>query len=154
MATIVLSSEPKQEMDMNIDEAFGSFIKAADFDKGDGTFRSESVIMDSVEMVELDENGVSKSKVALSFTTKSKSLVLNKTNAEMIKGAYGSDTNNWGGKAVTLVVEKAQFGGQMVNAVRVKIPDNAAQLEQPGTQVPVDQPGPGNDEGFDDDIPF
>ena len=56
------------------------------------------------------------------FTNHVKGLPLNKTNNRTIRGAYGDDMEDWAGKLIVVFPTQADFGGQMVGALRVRIP--------------------------------
>lgn len=147
---------------MNINQCYsGDFLKSADI-KG----KRISVIMDKVTMEKIGDDG---DKPVLYFVGKNKGLVLNKTNSGMIAYQYGDETNNWIGKQIRLHVEPVPFGGQIVDAIRVSPPPQAAQAD-PGmaAQQPALQPSTTTEasreilhnyetkpaEQLDDDIPF
>ena len=60
------------------------------------------------------------SKVVLSFTNGTKSLILNKTNGKAIAKALGRETSTWRGKAIVLVPAQVDFRGDIVDAIRVR----------------------------------
>ena len=73
----------------------------------------------------------------LSFVGKEKGLAVNKTNANIIAQNVGSDDlDDWIGREIILYPTRVDFGGQMVDAIRVK------------EQIPEVADGP------DDEIPF
>jgi len=156
---------------MNIGAAFPSkYVRAADLP--DGKFIT--VTIDRVETDNVAGNGEPEEcKPILFFARKEKGLVLNKTNANTIAGAYGHETDDWAGKPVLIYATETQYGGKMVPCVRVKIPkgDNrpAAQQAANGATTqprPKYQPQPAvfsEDEAVpavagrlppEDDIPF
>jgi hypothetical protein len=49
-----------------------------------------------------------------------KPLVLNKTNAKVICQLYGKETDEWIGKRLTLYPTTVDFGGETVEAIRVR----------------------------------
>jgi hypothetical protein len=52
-----------------------------------------------------------------------KRLVLNKTNRDTIVSAYGTETNNWTGKPITLYETTCNaFGNPNTECIRIKIP--------------------------------
>lgn len=59
-------------------------------------------------------------KPVVYFEKTEKGLALNKTNAKTIAGMYGNDTSAWIGKRITLYPTMTDFGGQPVEAVRVR----------------------------------
>ena len=58
-------------------------------------------------------------KLVVWFTNSAKGLVLNRTNNRAIRGAHGDDVAGWAGKLIVLYPTQADFGGQMVGALRV-----------------------------------
>jgi hypothetical protein len=127
----------------DIDDIFssGTYLKASDLVDG------ESVLtISSVEIVEFTEkDGKQRRKPILSFLGTDKKLVCNKTNGLIIGEVYGKNTDNWAGKPITLYATRVDFGGKLVDAIRVRPPKRSkpkrAESENPG-------------EGFDDPIPF
>ena len=109
---------------MNIGAAFPSkYVRAADLP--DGKFIT--VTIDRVETDNVAGNGEPEEcKPILFFAGKEKGLVLNKTNANTIAGAYGQETDDWLGKPVLIYATETQYGGKMVPCVRVKIPKGDA----------------------------
>ena len=108
-------------MGINIDSVYQSksnFLKAADLPAG----KQVKVTMESFEIVQMDDNGVSKDKVNVHFVGKEKTLMLNKTNSGAISHVYGGDTDGWVGKEIIMYSTQVDFGGQMVPAIRVSIP--------------------------------
>ena len=74
----------------------------------------------SVEMV--GRGAKQEQKPVVWFTNHVKGLALNKTNNRTIRGAYGDDMERWAGKLIVVFPTQADFGGQMVGALRVRIP--------------------------------
>ncbi|HPA81148.1 MAG TPA: hypothetical protein PLS95_10080 [Thermoanaerobaculales bacterium] len=112
---------------MNINDAFPSqYLKADDL----GT--SKPVV--TISHVEMEEVGEGK-KPVLYFQGKARGMVLNKTNKERLVEFMGStETDDWAGKRVRLVVEKVDYAGKRVPAIRIH------EVEQPKTE-PVREPG-------------
>ena len=105
---------------MNIDAAHPSkYIKSAELQG-----REFAVVMDRVVLEKLEEDGAAKNKPVLYFTNAQKGLVLNFINSNTIKEAYGAETDDWHGKKIILYTTKVQFGGKMVDGLRVRIPTN------------------------------
>lgn len=115
---------------MDIGQVFGGdSLKAADLNGSEPT-----VVIQNVEMKKFD-NG---NKLVISFRGKKKSLVCNKTNANRIAYAYGTNTENWIGQEITLFTDLVDFQGNTVEAIRVR----------------AKKPARNNaDNGFDDDAP-
>lgn len=112
---------------MNINDAFPSqYLKADDL----GT--SKPVVV--ISHVDMEEVGEGK-KPVLYFQGKARGMVLNKTNKERLVEFMGStETDDWAGKRVRLVVEKVDYAGKRVPAIRIH------EVEQPKTE-PVREPG-------------
>jgi hypothetical protein len=102
------------------------YLKASDFQG-----REVRVKIASHEIAKFD-NG---DKVVLKFDGKEKGLTLNKTNAMRVADAYGEDIESWVGEEIIMYPDKTDFGGKMVDCIRLRIPPKA-------------------DADFDDDIPF
>ena len=71
-------------------------------------------------------------------------------NGNTIERSYGSDTDGWIGKEITLFVAPVQFQGKMVNGLRVRAPTKPA----PGKPVKGGGGDPRPEPPFDDAIPF
>lgn len=127
---------------MELSNVFGGdSLKAADLQGNEPT-----VVIEKVEMKKFD-NG---NKLVLSFEGKKKTLVCNKTNANRIAYAYGTDTDNWVGQEITLFTDLVDFQGKAVEAIRVRAKKKAA--APPPQQR---QPAPATAAAdMDDEIPF
>lgn len=60
-----------------------------------------------------------KTQIVLSFQGKEKKLGLNATNARTIATELGDNTDNWVNKDIKLYPTKTDFGGEMVDCIRV-----------------------------------
>jgi hypothetical protein len=74
------------------------------------------------------------SKLVLSFEGAKKQLALNKTNLRAAIAVLGPETESWPGGRLTLVPQKVDFGGQLVDAVRIASP------AEPPRQAPPPPP--------------
>jgi len=137
---------------MDISAAFPSkYLKAADLQG-----REVKVVIDRVEFETLGDDR----KMVMYFQHKNKGMVVNKTNANRIAFAYGSETDDWAGKEITLKAEPVDFQGRMVEAIRVKMMPKAyltkqqaiAQSQQRPTRE--QEPGTFDDDSMSDEIPF
>ncbi|SRR6266571_2067418 len=92
-------------------------------------------------------------KLVLSFEGARKQLAVNKTNLRAIIAVLGtSETEQWIGQRLTLEPRKVDFGGQLVDAVRVAAP--AAPPPRPAPPPPPPRE-PGEDfHATDEDVPF
>lgn len=97
---------------MNINDAFPSnFLKAADLNGAQPT-----VTITDVRMEDIGDDR----KPVVYFDGKEKGVVLNKTNATNISGAYGPNTEGWRGKKVVLFSTWVDFNGKSVEAIRMR----------------------------------
>lgn len=135
---------------MDISEAFPSaFLRAGDL--GGKTFK---MVMKGVTMEDIGGDH----KAVLEFERTDKKVVLNKTNANAISDAYGTDTDNWAGKEVEVFPATTMFKGQNVPCVRLRaIAPAAAPGAVPGgkkvQRAPAAAPAASADD-LNDDIPF
>ena len=122
---------------MNIDKEFPSkWLKAHDLD-GDTPLTISNVTREKFQDGD--------STVAVHFQGLQQMLGLNKTNANVIKGLYGADTDAWLGKMVVLYPTHTEMAGKTMPCVRIR-PEAVA--------VP-DTPAPANTATVTgDDIPF
>ena len=103
---------------LNINDAFPSkFLKADDLRGKQVTCAIDNVLVEEVG----DDN-----KPVVYFVGRDKGLACNKTNAMVIAGAYGPETEGWAGKEIVLRSEKVSFQGKIVDSIRVHIPLNEA----------------------------
>ena len=115
---------------MNIDEVYASasdYLKAADLQKPDGSFRVVEGVIDHVEVKDLakeeDRNaGRHQNKVVLSLSGKDKAVVLNKTNGLRLAGSFGKETDGWVGKKVLITASLKSFGNDIVPGIDVSAP--------------------------------
>ncbi len=123
----------------------GRYLNAADL-KG----RSVRVTIERVDDVKFRDGT---RKLVLSFEGARKQLAVNKTNLRAIIAAFGtSETEQWIGQRLTLEPRKVDFGGQLVDAVRVAAP--AAPPPRPAPPPPPPRE-PGEDfHATDEDVPF
>lgn len=99
---------------MKVSEAFPSnYLKAADL--GGRTIRAK------INIVRSEDIGGDQ-KLVIYFQGKEKGLVLNKTNSTTIAMAFGDETDNWTDAPIELFPQAVPFNGQMVPAIRVRIP--------------------------------
>lgn len=111
---------------MNLDDAFPSkYMKASDLPE-DG-----STVTFTIEKIEMQEIGKEKQrKPVITFEELDKAFVCNKTNANSIAKLTASrDTDQWIGKQIRLYRTEVEFGGEMVESIRVSIRGNKASTE-------------------------
>jgi hypothetical protein len=112
------------------DYAYGTsdYLKADDM-----AGKTARVVISGVEDVEFDKG----LKPVLSFEGKSKRLVINATNFDILCAGISNNTNDWVGHSITLRGEKTSFKGKLVNSIRVSVPK---QPKQAKTQdIPFDE---------------
>jgi hypothetical protein len=127
---------------MNIDEAYPTKYLAA----VDVAEQPRKMAMDRVEIEEVGRQR--DEKPVLYFKGESRGLVLNKTNKNVIAKAYGKETDGWTGKEIVLFHAMVDFGGEMVESIRVRLPRTApAPKPAPQTHDELDPP-------LDDQIPW
>ena len=102
---------------MNIQGAFkGEYINAAEFNG-----KTPTVTIDHVKMVDLQsDDGESKSKPVVYFRESPRGWVLCRTTAESLAAMFGSETDAWTGKRVTLHSVEVQVGKERKPGIRVK----------------------------------
>ena len=104
---------------MKISAAFPSnYIKAEDL-----AGQPRIVTIRACVMEELGQGRDKDKKPVLYFEKGPKGLVLNVTNANTIKKAYGDDTTNWIGKPIEIYPTQVEFKGDLVDAIRVRVSD-------------------------------
>lgn len=97
---------------MELSSVFGGdSLKAADLQGHEPV-----VVIATVEMKKFD-NG---NKLVITFQGKKKALICNKTNANRIAFAHGTNTDNWIGKEIQLYTDLVDFQGKATEAIRVR----------------------------------
>ncbi len=104
---------------MDILSQFRSFLAADDVVK-----TPLVLVIDRVEMKQVDPD--KPDKPVLFFNGVEKGLVLNRTNAQMIAGFFGTETTSWNGKQVELYHAFTQLKGKTVACIRVRLPGRPA----------------------------
>jgi hypothetical protein len=92
----------------------------------------------------LDKNKPDQKKPVLFFAESkdARGLVLCKTNARIIAGIYGQETDEWVGKRITLFGARVEAFGSVVDAIRIR-PTAPVKSAKTGTFVePPTAPGP------------
>lgn len=118
---------------MNIDQAFPSkYLKASDLpEEGSQAFK--------IEKIEIEEIGREKqSKPVIYFEDSDKAMVANKTNCNTIAKITGSrNFEDWTGTTIHLYRADVEFGGEMVESIRVKIKaPKGKQKDEDGEEIP------------------
>lgn len=132
---------------MKISAAFPSkYLKASDLN--DKPF---ALTMDRVAIEEVGKQ--QDERPVLYFIKAEKGLVLNKTNSNIIAKLYGDDTDSWRGQRIELYPTMVDFGGEQVEAIRVRAP-RAPQGQQMPAPPPPPPPPADHYHDIDDEIPF
>lgn len=140
----------------HINDLFPSaWLKASDFDEG-----PQDLTIREVTVETLGHGAKREEKNVIYFEETKKGLVVNKTNAGTIAGAYGPRTENWPGQVVQLFSTKVPFGSDIKDGIRIRIPKaaDASELVSPEetaakAQAPTVDPDL-NDTLDGDDLPF
>ena len=108
---------------MKMSELFPSkYLKAYDFVGGAKTLK--------IKGVKIEEMSDGKEKPALTFFEVDKSLVLNKTNGNVLVNLYGDDTDTWCGKPIQVFATSTDFAGKVVDCVRLRPAPQAEELKK------------------------
>lgn len=117
---------------MHVDALFPSkFLSSADLNGKDLSLTIDSWEVDSVGTDE-------EQRPILHFREADKGMVLNRTNADIISGMYGSEVDSWVGKQITLYPTTTRFGKKTVPCIRVR--EVKSSLGTPGPAAPAMTP--------------
>jgi len=136
----------------NINTAFPSkYLKEADLNG-----QQPHVVIARVVWEDVGQGAKTERKPVVYFEGKTKGLVVNKTNAQMIARISGTpETDDWAGTRIRLVSAEVEYQGQPVAAIRVREPLKAASNGKPAAPPPPPQREPGDEIAPDaDDIGF
>lgn len=117
---------------MNINEAFGSNLKAED------VLGREIPVTISAFSIEDMGDGVM--KPVIQFTNAKKGLVLNVTRKEQMVALYGIETDQWIGKPLILSHGMTSYQGKPTGTILIKGPP--APVAAPVVTAPVAAPAP------------
>jgi hypothetical protein len=144
---------------MNIDAMFPSnYVKASDLAGKPRTLR--------ISGTETEKMGDGEMKPVLYFGNATKGLVLNKTNANVLKDIYGSDTDSWINKPIQLFATHTEFQGKRVECIRLRATPQeekrvvreaaaaAVAMAAPPAHVTAPSGEPEQFADLDDEIPF
>ena len=110
----------------------GRYLKAADL-KG----RAHKLVISSAELVEFKErDGRAQNKIVLGFDGREKMLVVNATNARRLAQVTESEQwDQWKGHECVLIPDKTEMGGQLVDCIRVKLPEAGEAPAEDGDDI-------------------
>ena len=110
-------------------------MTAADLAEGDISV----VIKDARDQL-VGQGANQKTKVVLTFRDHDQQLALNATNYKAIVSMFGQDLDEWVGRNLQLTVGEATYGGETVDAVRVKAPTRRTSRTTPSSAADVRYP--------------
>jgi hypothetical protein len=86
-----------------------------------GDLKGKSIVLTIEKVTQdlLEANGEKRLKPIVSFVGATKTLVLNATNYDRIADLHGDETNNWGGKKITVYPDVVDVRGVSTPCVRV-----------------------------------
>jgi hypothetical protein len=119
-----------QPTEADFDSAYGSkFLSASDIKSVGGKKRAR---IGGVEVAELrQDSGGTRRKFVVHFEGLDKGLVLNVTNASVLRDALGKDARRWVGADIGILVEPVTFGSKRVDGLRLRV------LAKPTTAAPA-----------------
>jgi hypothetical protein len=101
--------------------------------------------IDQVDCKEFSsDGGPAKEKLVMAFKETDQTMVVNMTNAQIIAGLYGDETDDWVGEKIVVFKGRTRFGSKMVDCVSVRGPRPAANAGalNPAAQPPRRRPEP------------
>lgn len=106
-----------------------------------------------VEIKELGQGADKQVKPVITFEEVEKQLVCNKTNCNTLVKLTGSDdTDDWAGHKVRLIAMEVQFGGDLVNSIRIS--SKPVKTAPKKAAKPAQDPDWNVDGEGDDEIPM
>lgn len=103
------------------------FLSGADVHDVKGKPTTISAVISGVRQVEVGQD--KETRWALTFKGTERKLTLNKTNLGTLIDQFGPETDDWTGKAISLVGTTTEYQGKRVKAIRIAEPvDNAPDL--------------------------
>jgi hypothetical protein len=138
---------------MTINDAYPSkYLKAGDLPE-------EGSQLVTIEKIALEELGRDRdTKPVIYFEELDRGMVCNKTNARAIARVTGSeDFDDWIGRKIALYRAEVEFQGEMVEAIRVKLPKPVAAKAPAAVSAKkktVPQRATAESEADADEIPF
>lgn len=120
---------------MKVSEAFPSkYLKADDLNG-----RNVSVLISHIDFEPMTDG---ENKPVIYFQNKTKGLVCNKTNANILALIYGDEMDGWTGKEVVLTTEIKTFQGRAVKGLSVRVPTKTGSFRRfndpPHSENPAD----------------
>lgn len=133
---------------MKVGEMFPSkFLSAPDL-RG----QTVTVVIESIRHMEVQAG--EEHKYVVYFRGKAKGLVLNVTNANLIRDIHGEDSDNWIGKKILLWPTQTEMKGKTVACIRVKLGSTPAIAQAEEFVEEIETAASPVAATTDDDIPF
>lgn len=101
---------------MKVSDIYGSkYLKAEEVGK-----KTIDAVIEDVESEDVKgQDGEKRPRLVIQLEGVPKPLILNATNANACKEAFGDDTDEWIGNAVKVRVEKVEYQGKKVPGIRL-----------------------------------
>lgn len=136
---------------MDIRKAFPSkYLRATDVAACPGGTVRLRIVRMAVERMRARQ-GAEEAKPVLYFETAKKAvkkgLVVNRTISDVLGGAFGWESDDWKGHTVELYTAEVEAFGEMVDAIRVRVPKQGAGPTTP----PAPPPEPTPERTFDEE---
>jgi hypothetical protein len=96
----------------------GSYLSAIEFNGREPTFTIVSVKL--VKLESIDKPGTERDRGVIAFKEIDRGFVLNRSNAEALAKMWGTETDKWVGKRVTLFATPVRVGPKTELGIRVK----------------------------------
>jgi len=106
---------------MNYQALFqGEYLKAAEFGTTEPTLTITDIKLEKLQSLKPEEEDKTKTKGVVYFREVDRGWVINRTNAECLRGMFGDETGDWIGKRVTLFATMVALGAKKELGIRVK----------------------------------
>jgi hypothetical protein len=125
----------------------GQFLKAGDLQN-----RIVTVLINEVVIKEVGNGSLREKKPVAMFKGKNKGLILNKTNARVLRDLYGPRIEDWAQKKITMFPTTTDFPTAGTACIRLKAPKDYVRPE-PSEEAAEEVEPPKHDD-MDDEIPF
>jgi hypothetical protein len=129
-----MDSTPFELTEADFDSVYGSkFVSAGDIVARGGKHRSKIAKVETADLRQ-DSGNTTRRRFVLYFDGLDKGMVLNQTNAGILKDALGKSPTKWVGADVGLYVEQVPFGNKRVPGLRLRV------LGKPAAPAPATPP--------------
>lgn len=110
----------------------GRWLKSEDLlNAKTGKYGEVKVIINTADVGTVGQGDDERQQIILTFDGKEKQLGLNKTNATVLAGHFGDDTDQWLGKEIILFVDPyVPFAGKVVPGIRIRVPGTTEEDEE------------------------